>query len=94
MLTLSLGGVTSPHQTGCLFTLGLAGGVRLLLYELTSTPQIIDLASPKRPESDLLCSDAISGVVQQAPRGGRTAAAQAVLQAVTGPPVPGNVCQV
>lgn len=66
----------------------------MLLYELTSTPQIIDLASPKRPESDIVGSDAISSAVRQAPRGRTTAAAQALLQAVTGPPIAGNACQV
>ena len=90
----SLVGVTSPYQTGCLFLLGLAGGVWMLLHDLTSTPQIIDPASPKRPETDILFSGAISSIVRQTPQGRRTAAAQAVLQAVTGPAVPGNACQV
>lgn len=90
----SPGSVTSPHQTGCLLLLGLAGGVWMLLYDLTSTPQIIGSASPKRPEPDVLFSDAISSIVQQTPQGRRPAAAQAVVQAAPGPAVPGNGCQV
>ena len=66
----------------------------MLLYDLTSTPQIINPASSKRLETNILFSDAISNIVQQTPQGRRTAAAQAVLQAVTGPAVPGNACPV
>lgn len=94
MLMSSLVGVTSTYQTGCLLLLGLAGGVCMLLCDLTSTPQISNPASPKRLETDILFSDAISSFVQQTPQGRRTAAAQAVLQAVTGLAIPGNACQV
>lgn len=43
-----------PCQAACLLLLGLAGDVWMLLYDLTSTPQITDPASPKRPDRHII----------------------------------------
>lgn len=84
---------TSLCQTACLFLLGLAGGVRMLLCDLTSTPQIIDPAFPRRPETYhfLMLFLALSS---RHGWGRRAAAARVASQAAAGLPVPGNACQV